>query len=362
MLKIDDLVVKTKDFSLNALNFKVKKGNVHAIIGPTGCGKTLLLESIIGLRKINSGTIWLDGKNSEKIAIENREIGYVPQDLALFPHLSVKQNIDYSKKINPKRKFNQSLYEKLIEITEISHLLKRKIRYLSGGEKQRVALVRALVAEYQLLLLDEPFSALNETIKNELRYLLKSLQKELDLTVLVVTHDLNEAFFLGDSVSVMSKGRFLQSGSKQEIYFNPSSIEVANFLGITNIFEGKKLLEDETTIKLWCDVLKSEINIIKTKEKKYNKQFLKFGIRKSDIMILRDDLLPKKQTNLLRGNIELIIEKVAFADVLIKPKNSNANLIVEMPIYALQKLELKTGQEIRFTLKQEKIFCFEGVL
>ncbi len=358
MLNVNSISVITDGFKLQNISFKIENEKTHVIIGPTGSGKTMLLETIIGFRKINSGSIIINNKNTENTAIENRDIAYVPQDLALFPHLSVKENIVYSQKINKKKKYDKKLVKRLVEATGINHLMERKIDNLSGGEKQRVALVRALISENKLLILDEPFSAINETTKNELRYLLKLIQKEFKLTILSVTHDLDEAFFLSDTISIISSGKILQTAEKKQLYYNPASVKVAKFLGISNIFDATIKEIHNNSILIDCKQLHTKliINNISDENIFEKNEKMKFGIRKSDIMILRDDLLNSKQSNILLGTVELIIEKVSFSEIVVLINNSNKSLFIEIPTYAFNKLKIKLNKKIRFTLKSESIF------
>ncbi|OQX96814.1 MAG: hypothetical protein B6I24_10815 [Bacteroidetes bacterium 4572_128] len=362
MLKLNSLFVKAEIFFLKNISLHIEKEKINVIIGETGSGKTILLETIIGLRKIQNGSIFFFEKNLKNIPIEKRKISYVPQDLSLFPHLNVRENIFYSKKIDKNKKFNKKFADKLIKKTGIGHLLNREIKNLSGGEKQRVALLRALVSENKLLILDEPFSAINETIKNELRFFLKEIQKEFKLTILFVTHDLDEAFFLGDKITIISNGKILRSDTKKELYYNPIYIEIAEFLGITNIFNGKITEINDKFIKVKCTELKSKILILNKKNNfilKINDK-IKFGIRKSDIIILRENLIKNTQ-NIFKAFVDLIIEKVSFCDIRIKMKNSDAKILIETPIYAFNKLNIFHKKEIKFTLKSENIFFLKNI-
>ncbi len=361
MLQVKNINVSVDNFKLKKISFNIEDKATHVIIGPTGSGKTILLETIIGFRKINNGEIIINGKDIKNTPIEKRDIAYVPQDLALFPHLSVKDNIYYSYKINKNKKYNKELPAKLIEATGIKHLLNRKIEFLSGGEKQRVALVRALTSESKFLILDEPFSAINETTKNELRFLLKKIQNEFNLTILSVTHDLDEAFFLADSISIISDGKLLQTDKKKELYYYPTSVEVAQFLGINNIFDAtiSNRTESETTV--FCKDLNSNLLIVNSgRNLKSENNRVKFGIRKSEIMILRDDLLNPKQSNVFNGVIELIIEKVSFCEIVVVPINSEKSILIEIPTYAFNKLKLFVSKSIKFTLKAESIFLLKN--
>jgi len=239
MLEIEALSAEAGTFRLNAVSLTVPRSSCHVIVGPTGGGKTLLLEAIVGLKRLVTGTIRRGGLDITSSAVEHRGLAYVPQDLALFPHMTVQENIAYGTKIRGRHKeAAQTITQKLIESTGIDHLMDRLPANLSGGERQRVALVRAVASGCRHLILDEPLSALHESLKKELWFLLKALIKDFDLAVLMVTHDLKEAFFLGDFISVIIGGSVHQQGGKMDLYHFPRTAAVAQFLGIRNIFEG----------------------------------------------------------------------------------------------------------------------------
>jgi ABC-type Fe3+/spermidine/putrescine transport system ATPase subunit len=237
MLEVVDLSIRAGSFSLSRISLEVPSSSCHVILGPTGSGKTLILESIIGLRIPERGKIILDGNDITGYPTERRGLAYVPQDLALFPHLSVRENILYSLRFrggNPGAPDGMIL--ELIEALAIGPVLDRAVSHLSGGERQRTALARAVASGCRTLVLDEPLSALHQSLKKELWLLVKALQQRYDLTTVMVTHDLPEAFFLGDRITIIIDGKLRQQGPKEMVYRAPNSREVAHFLGITNIF------------------------------------------------------------------------------------------------------------------------------
>lgn len=242
MLELEGLTVQAGGFKLDGICLKVGAGECHAVLGPSGCGKSTLLHAVLGTLPVVSGCIRLEGEDITHLPVEHRRLGYVPQQLGLFPHLNVRDNILYSARARgvPEHEY-RLLLERLLEITGIGPLLTRRIATLSGGERQRVALVRALVANPRLVLLDEPFTALNESLRRELWWLLKDLQRERGLTVLLVTHDLAEAYFLAEHITVLIAGRQEQSGDKTAVYRRPASVAVARFLGLKNLFLARML-------------------------------------------------------------------------------------------------------------------------
>lgn len=208
MIQCVNLNITQGDFSLLDVNFKINKGDYAILMGKTGCGKTTVMESICGLRQIKSGEIWLGENEISKLMPAKREIGYVPQDGALFKNMTVAQNIGFALKIRKweKQKINERVNE-LASNLGINYLLKREAHDLSGGEKQRVALARALSFYPEVICLDEPISALDDSTKDDMIDLLKTLKKDTDLTILHVTHSKAEAVKLGDKVYRFSNGQ-----------------------------------------------------------------------------------------------------------------------------------------------------------
>jgi ABC-type Fe3+/spermidine/putrescine transport system ATPase subunit len=192
-------------------------------LGGTGNGKPLILETIAGLRHMTSGKIRINDIDITKLPPEKRSISYVPQDLALFPHLNVMRNIFYSQRFKKERQGDGQEISDIIKSLQLEGLMNRTIHNLSGGEQQRVALARALASGNRVLLLDEPFSALHYTLKRTLWSLLSDMKKRYKMAILMVTHDLDEAFFLADHISVLYQGRILQTGTKEEIINSPST-------------------------------------------------------------------------------------------------------------------------------------------
>lgn len=208
MIQCVNLNINQGDFSLLDVNFKINKGDYAILMGKTGCGKTTVMESICGLRKIKSGEIWLGEKKISDLMPAKREIGYVPQDGALFRNMTIAQNIGFALKIRKwdKKNINERVNE-LASNLGINYLLKREAHDLSGGEKQRVALARALSFYPEVICLDEPLSALDDTTKDEMMDLLNTLKNNSDLTILHVTHSKTEAIKLGDIVFNFNDGK-----------------------------------------------------------------------------------------------------------------------------------------------------------
>lgn len=238
---------KLKNFELDiTLQLNSAQGRVLALFGPSGSGKTTTINCIAGIIDPDSGYIAVaeqvlfDSKNAINLKSVKRQIGYLPQNYGLFPHLTVEQNIAFGLFAWDKAKTKKRVAE-LIQLIQLQGLEKRYPRQLSGGQQQRVALARALAPNPKLLLLDEPFSALDSNIRQELRMNLSKISRDLQLPAVFITHDLEEAFIMADYIAVYNQGRILQYGSRNEIFYQPNSVTVAKLLGLHNLWQGRVL-------------------------------------------------------------------------------------------------------------------------
>ncbi|MEO5666686.1 MAG: ABC transporter ATP-binding protein [Bdellovibrionota bacterium] len=222
---------------LAQLDLTIAEGEGFSLLGPSGCGKTTTLRLLGGFETPDAGTIRLHGKDLLKVAPHKRPIRTVFQKYALFPHLSVFENIVFSLRMSKKsEKEIKEASDEILELTQTRHLLMRPIGMLSGGEQQRVALARALISDPEILLLDEPLSALDLKLREKMQMELLRLRKKLGSSFVFVTHDQSEAMVLSDRIGVMNKGRLVQIGSPQEIYRRPNCHFVATFIGMANFF------------------------------------------------------------------------------------------------------------------------------
>jgi len=237
MLELSNISIDLGQFCLHDVSLTVEEGQYVCLAGPTGAGKTVLLECVAGLHRPECGRTVLKGQDITDLPPELRGIGYVPQDYALFPHMDVLENITYGlvERETPRQLAGEKA-ESAAELLQISHLLHRDVTTLSGGERQRVALARTLVLDCKLLLLDEPLSALDSATTKELSLHLAEIYRRLHLTVLHVTHDFTEAFRLATHIAICNAGRILQTGTLEEVFTHPNWRTVASFLGISNIF------------------------------------------------------------------------------------------------------------------------------
>ncbi|HEX7338025.1 MAG TPA: ABC transporter ATP-binding protein [Gemmatimonadales bacterium] len=241
MIRLENLHVRVGTFDLRDISLEVPQGGYALIIGPTGSGKTTLLEAVAGHARLRSGRVFMHDDEVTHLPPEQRGLGFVYQQYHLFPHLSVRDNIAYglrrrSNGASPGA--NGARVNQLAEMLAIGPLLDRTVRGLSGGEQQRVALARALAPRPSILLLDEPFAAVDPATRLVLRRELRQLHEQEGITTLQVTHDFDEALRLGDLVAVLSEGRIAQSGRPEEVFRYPNSAFVARFVGTGNVIAG----------------------------------------------------------------------------------------------------------------------------
>lgn len=354
MLTIDSLSLYTNTFNLNQITLHVQEGEFHIVMGPSGCGKTSLLECIVGLRKINSGRIFLNGRDITNAPTHTRNISYVPQDLSLFPHMNVLENILYSAKLNGE--IDKIFIEEIIEQMELKKICEKSITKISGGEKKRVGLARALASKPSIILFDEPLSNLDTALSRELQMFIKKVLKEFKITSLFVTHDFDEAFFLGDIISVMIDGKLMQTSKKHELYFYPRNLKVANFLGIKNIFPAYYKEEREFEFLVFVPSLNTDI-VVKKRPKfpifKKDKE-LYIGLRSDEVMYIRTGRTIGFSENIIRGKIAKIFRRESLIKIIFETNNSLIE--IDMPYGVLRKIGIKEGMDGEVMFKKEAIF------
>ncbi|QKJ25486.1 ABC transporter ATP-binding protein [Aquiluna borgnonia] len=251
-----ELVGIRKEFpgftAIENLDLKIPAGEFFALLGPSGCGKTTTLRIVAGLEEPTSGRVLIGGKDVTATKPHERPVNTVFQNYALFPHMTILENVAFGlrqrKVAEPLKKATESL-----ALVELEHLAQRKPQQLSGGQQQRVALARALVNRPALLLLDEPLGALDLKLRRQMQVELKAIQMEVGLTFLHVTHDQEEAMDMADTVAVMNRGQIEQMGAPEALYDRPKTAFVARFLGQSNIFVGEVVEENSNTISISCN-------------------------------------------------------------------------------------------------------------
>ena len=244
-IEIRNISKQFGDFhALRQVNLDIASGELVALLGPSGCGKTTLLRIIAGLETADQGSIAFSGEDTTHLHVRDRQVGFVFQHYALFRHMTVFENVAFGLRVRPKKtrpdeKTIQKKVHDLLNLVQLDWLGDRYPSQLSGGQRQRIALARALAVEPRVLLLDEPFGALDAKVRKDLRRWLRRLHEELDVTSIFVTHDQEEALEVADRVVLMNSGRVEQVGSPQQVWDNPANPFVYGFLGDVNLFHGR---------------------------------------------------------------------------------------------------------------------------
>jgi len=239
--------------AVDEVNLTIADGEYVTILGPSGCGKTTLIRIIAGILEPTEGRVCIDGKDMKGVEIEDRDLGYVFQNIALFPHLDTEDNVSFGPRVKDKAKEEQQkIARKYLELVKLLDKMEMFPSELCGGEQQKVSLARALATGAKLLLLDEPLSALDARVRVDLRYELRRIVKSLGLTTVHVTHDQEEAMSVSDRIVVMRAGGIVESGSPEQLYTRPKDIFTANFVGETNLLEGwvRERKEGKSVIEL----------------------------------------------------------------------------------------------------------------
>ena len=239
MIQIEDLNIDLGEFHLRDVSLAIEDGEYMVLLGPTGAGKTVVVECLVGIYRPRTGRMLIGGEDVTGLYPEERGVGYVPQDYALFPNMTVRQNLAYGLKARkrPAGEIDGSV-DAMMELLDIAHLHYRMPLNLSGGEKQRVALGRALITEPRILLLDEPLAALDENLRSELAAELRRVQRALGGTFLHVCHSFEETSEVADRIAIMNEGRIVQVGSMDDVLARPADLFVARFTLTRNFIEG----------------------------------------------------------------------------------------------------------------------------
>jgi len=310
MINIESLCIELPGFTLQDINLSVQNGEFFTFLGPTGAGKTLVLEAIAGIVPITDGRIFVKGRDITHLPPDQRDIGIVYQDYALFPHLSVLENITYGLRYHKDdQQTSGNRVKKLMVQLGLKALAQRSIQHLSGGEKQRVSLARALAVNPSVLLLDEPLSALDPNFREEIREVLKKLHKRLETTFLMVTHDFAEAMFLGQRRAIINRGKIEQIGSVSEVFKKPSTPFVAKFVGMKNVFpasfNGAKAMVDGLELQIESLPLCSEGYV---------------AIRPEDVLI-KNDITLKKDINVFQGKVLDVTNRGPYHEISTRTGN-----------------------------------------
>ena len=348
MIRIEDLCVDLGDFVLKDATLDIQEHEYFIILGPTGAGKTVLLETIAGLYPAKTGRIWVNSHEVTDAGPEERGVGFVYQDHVLFPHLSVIDNVTFGlRQRGMSKKTARAEAQWVVDLLSISHLLNRKPDTLSGGEKQKVALARALVMHPKVLLLDEPLSALDPETREKVQRELRDIHANLKLTVIHVTHDFEEAVALGDRIAVIGDGRIVQVGVPEEIFRRPNSEFVARFAMTRNIFAGEIRDGDDECATI--DVEGTRIAVASDMRGRLN-----VSVRPEDILLSPQPFISSAR-NSFKGKITRVAPRgsIIYLTVNVPPE-----FICLVTRRSFEEMELAEGGDVYVTFKASAVHVF----
>jgi spermidine/putrescine transport system ATP-binding protein len=382
IIEVKNISKKYGSFTaVDNISFSIKEGDFFSLLGPSGCGKTTTLRMIGGFIESEDGDIFIDGRSMQNIPPNKRNTSLVFQNLALFPHMDVKENIIYGLK---KRRTSKSIIEeklnRILKIVNLQGLEKRRVSELSGGQQQRVALARSLIIEPEILLLDEPLANLDKKLRISMQFELKEIQRMTGTTFLYVTHDQSEALAMSNEIAIMNNGKIIQIGSPSEIYDNPSSLFAADFIGAGNFIKLKDIKKTEPENILILKTLYGKEIKYKVKDKNSSCQSLLedpgttsfteinkientedpfiFFIRPEKIQILADEdaaLADKNNLNIFKGSLDSTVFE-----------GPDIRLIIDVPELGILKIEIKNEKKYHFLIESSEIKIYweyeEGIL
>jgi sulfate transport system ATP-binding protein len=337
--------------ALNDVSLTVPTGELVALLGPSGSGKTTLLRIIAGLEHQDAGTVNFYGEDTSSVHVRDRQVGFVFQHYALFRHMSVFENIAFGLRVRPRdRRPNNaeitSRVTKLLRLVQLENLATRYPSQLSGGQRQRVALARALAVEPKVLLLDEPFGALDAKVRKELRTWLRRLHDEISVTSVFVTHDQEEALEVADRVVVMNNGKIEQAGTPEEVYARPATSFVYNFLGNVNIFHGR-VADGKVHIGDMSVPLPQPAGATQN------------GMGDKAAVFIRPHLLDLTHQPGSRSNFKARIQHINPAGPLVRVElthGASDPVLVEITQDRYRELNVKKGDDVYVTPKEMKVF------
>ncbi len=353
-VSLKNVTKKFGDFTaISNLSLEIADGSFHILVGPSGSGKTTLLRILAGLENASSGNILFNGKDVTNKPAGERAIGMVFQNYALWPHMTVEENISYALKI--KKISTKEIKNRVCEILEMMHISNRLYRYpseLSGGEQQRVALARALVIEPSVLLFDEPLSNLDAKLRMQMRINLVEIQKKVNITAIYVTHDQKEALSMGTDVTVMHKGKVIQTAPPRELYLHPTNSFIADFIGVTNLIAGT-IISDDGDIS----IIKSNLGLIKASSSsgsfRVNDNVL-LSIRPESIKIDlgRHDISENKNANIVEAKLS---QKTYLGDSEELLLNLSNKETLKVQLFNVPDYDIVVGDKIKCFFKANKV-------
>ncbi|APH39258.1 ABC transporter ATP-binding protein [Methanohalophilus halophilus] len=344
MIETKNLSRKIGNFALEAVDLNIEEGEYFCVLGPTGSGKTILMETIAGIYKPDNGSIIINGKEISSQLPKERNISMVYQDFMLFPNMDVRKNIEFGLHY---KGFKKSRITEMVENTAkmlgISHLLERRPLTLSGGEKQRTAIARAIITEPELLLLDEPLSSLDTGTKDRIGQELLRIHQLKKTTTIHVTHSFEEAFSLADRIAVMHDGKILQVGTAEEVFNRPNSRFIADFVGVENLFHGKAFIQDNLT-----EIYVNDLKIISSTLKSGD---VSISIRPENILVSINPI-ESSARNSFSGVLTQATRMKSIVNVII---NAGIPFRVVLTKRTYDDMELSIGREVYLTFSASAV-------
>jgi molybdate transport system ATP-binding protein len=357
------LLKRVKGFTLDV---EWEIGNEVAVLfGSSGAGKSMTLQLIAGLMEPDAGfirsngSIFFDKISGINIPPQQRSFGYVFQDRVLFPHMTVRENIAYGLKGNSREERNTRVSD-MIRLFRLEGLENKPPSEISGGQKQRVALARALIERPKALLLDEPFTALDSSLRFEMRKLLQEVRNKFDIPVVLVTHDFDDAYLLGNHILIYIDGRVEQVGERDDIFQKPRSRRVAQFLGLKNLFHVKITRKDERLHRLILEVdgLQFSMSADSRRGPVEVGMEVDLYVRPDEIMIIREGKPVKDslRQNIFEGEIVDIVNKGRYHLVYFQTNERKIPFEISIPNYTLRNLDLSVGKLVKIALREESLW------
>ncbi len=338
--------------AVHEFNLEIADNEFIVLVGPSGCGKSTTLRMVAGLEDISEGVLYIDDKLMNHVAPKNRDIAMVFQSYALYPHMTVYENMAFPLKL---RKYSKDEIDKRVreaaEILDITQYLERKPKALSGGQRQRVAIGRAIVREPKVLLMDEPLSNLDAKLRNQMRAEIIKLRQKINSTFIYVTHDQTEAMTLGDRIVIMRNGYIQQIGTPQEVFEHPSNLFVAGFIGMPqmNFFDHAKLVIENHRYYVLLNGMKVELSEDKQRAlavKQVKSQNITLGVRPQHISLTNDD-----------NSIEATVD---VSEMMGSEVHLHANMYGKEIVIIVSSIDINAGQKNSFSYDGKIRFTFRG--
>ncbi len=358
--EINEGVVAVQEFDLD-----IADKEFVVLVGPSGCGKSTTLRMVAGLEEITDGELYIDGKLMNDIAPSERDIAMVFQNYALYPHMTVYENMAFSLKLKKmdKKEIDKRVRE-TAQILDITNLLDRKPKALSGGQRQRVAIGRAFVRNPKVFLMDEPLSNLDAKLRNQMRTEIIKLRSKIDTTFIYVTHDQVEAMTLGDRIVVMKDGYVQQIGTPQDVFNNPINRFVAGFIGMPqmNFFPGCRLLKSESDEGFAIDILGRKFQLTEMQNnilcnKELPTKDIVVGVRPENVNVFEGENV---DTGFPTIEAKVELAEMMGSEMHLHVRAGNSDIVAVLPTIEVENMDINIGSRVRISFKPKKMHLFNS--